>query len=39
VNVGAGDFHLQAGGPAIDAGLNLGYTEDFEDNTVPVGAA
>jgi hypothetical protein len=39
VNVEAGDFHLQAGSPAIDAGLNLGYTKDFEDNTVPVGAA
>ena len=39
VNVGAGDFHLQAGSPAIDAGLNLGYTKDFENKTVPVGAA
>src|SRR5262245_39377639 len=39
VNVGAGDFHLQAGSPAIDAGLCLGYTKDFENKTVPVGAA
>jgi hypothetical protein len=39
VNVGAGDFHLQAGSPAINAGLRLGYTRDFDDNTVPAGAA
>jgi hypothetical protein len=39
VNVGAEDFHLQAGSPAIDAGLFLGYTKDFEDKTVPIGAA
>jgi hypothetical protein len=39
VNVAAGDLHLQAGSPAIDAGLDLGYTRDFEGNTVPQGAA
>jgi len=39
VNPSAEDFHLQAGSPAIDAGLDLGYTEDFEDNPVPQGAA
>jgi hypothetical protein len=39
VDVGAGDFHLQAGSPAVDAGLCLGYTKDFEDKPVPVGAA
>jgi hypothetical protein len=39
VNVRAGDFHLQAGSPAIDAGIDLGYTKDFGDNTIPVGIA
>ena len=37
VNAGAKDFSLQDGSPAIDAGLDLGYTEDFEDNPVPQG--
>lgn len=39
VNVGAGDFHLQSGSPAIGAGLILGYTSDFEGNPIPVGSA
>lgn len=39
VNLGAGDLHLQSGSPAIDAGINLGYSKDYEDKTVPVGAA
>lgn len=34
-----GDFHLQAGSPAIDAGADVGATADFESNPVPQGAA
>jgi hypothetical protein len=37
--VGGGDLHLQAGSPAIDAGLRLGYTLDFDGSVVPAGAA
>lgn len=33
------DFHLQSASPAIDAGANVGLTEDFEGNPVPQGAA
>lgn len=33
------DFHLKAGSPAIDSGINLGYTIDFEGHQVPVGTA
>jgi hypothetical protein len=39
INVGAKAFHLQAGSPAIDAGLSLGYSQDFDDQTVPIGVA
>ncbi len=39
VNLGGGDYHLQAGSPAIDAGLNLGYSLDFDGTGVPQGAA
>jgi hypothetical protein len=36
VNAGAGDFHLQAGSPAIDAGTSLPQvTDDFEGNPRP----
>lgn len=35
----AGDFHLQAGSPAIDAGASLGATVDFDGNPAPQGAA
>ncbi len=31
------DLRLRAGSPAIDAGLDLGYTEDFNGNPVPYG--
>lgn len=34
-----GDFHLQTGSPAIDAGANVGLTEDFEGTPVPQGGA
>jgi PKD repeat protein len=33
------DFHLQAGSPCIDVGLDLGMSEDFEGNPVPFGIA
>ena len=32
--VSASDFHLQAGSPGLNAGLNLGLTSDFEGNAV-----
>jgi parallel beta helix pectate lyase-like protein/dockerin type I repeat protein len=32
------DFHLKPGSAAIDAGLVLGYTEDFDGTVVPQGA-
>ena len=31
------DFHLRSTSPAIDAGIDLGYTEDFDLDPVPVG--
>jgi len=34
-----GDFRLQAGSPAIDAGIDVGLTEDFEGNSIPQGTA
>ncbi len=37
--VGSGNYHLQAGSPAINAGLSLGYTLDFDGKAVPQGAA
>jgi parallel beta helix pectate lyase-like protein/uncharacterized protein DUF1565 len=42
VNAAAGDFHLQAGSPAIDKGADLrpqGVTTDFEGNPRPQGSA
>lgn len=38
-NVSTKDFHLRAGSPAIDAGVNLNYTVDFDGNKVPEGSA
>lgn len=40
VNPSAGDYHLQAGSPAIDVGINLGsfVPNDFEGNPRPQGA-
>jgi hypothetical protein len=32
------DFHLRAGSPAIDAGLNLDYSIDYDGNKVPQGS-
>jgi hypothetical protein len=37
--MGGGDYHLQAGSPAINAGLNLGYPLDFDGKAVPQGTA
>ncbi|MFA6288044.1 MAG: right-handed parallel beta-helix repeat-containing protein [Opitutaceae bacterium] len=34
----SGDFHLQPGSPAIDAGAALGATTDFDGNPAPRGA-
>lgn len=33
------DLRLRAGSPAIDAGVDLGYTLDFDDNPIPSGTA
>jgi hypothetical protein len=39
VNAAAGDFHLKATSPLIDAGINLENVEDFEGVPVPQGSA
>jgi hypothetical protein len=33
------DLRLRAGSPAIDAGVDLGYTLDFDNNPIPSGTA
>ena len=33
------DYHLKAGSCAIDAGTNVGFSEDIEGNGVPTGSA
>jgi hypothetical protein len=38
-NVGAGDYHLTANSPAIDAGVDLGYHQDYAGQAVPQGNA
>ena len=35
VNVGAGDFHLASASPAVDTGVNVGLTTDFDGGHVP----
>jgi hypothetical protein len=35
VNMTGGDYHLQMASPAVDAGINVGYTTDFEGVAVP----
>jgi hypothetical protein len=35
VNLAGGDYHLQLTSPAIDAGMDLGYTKDIENHPVP----
>lgn len=39
VNLDGNDFHLQSGSPAIDSGVDLGHSIDFDDNSVPFGDA
>jgi hypothetical protein len=39
VNAAAKDFHLQSGSPAINTGTHLGYTQDYDGNSVRVGSA
>lgn len=39
VNVLGDDLHLRAESPARDAGVNLGYSLDFENKPVPAGTA
>ncbi len=34
VDAANGDYHLQAGSPAIDAGVDVGLTEDYEGNPI-----
>jgi hypothetical protein len=38
VNPAGGDFHLSAGSPAIDAGIDAGLTGDFDGDPRPIGA-
>jgi hypothetical protein len=35
MNMAGGDYHLKMTSPAVDAGINLGYTKDYEDIPVP----
>ncbi|MBW2262268.1 MAG: right-handed parallel beta-helix repeat-containing protein [Deltaproteobacteria bacterium] len=37
VDATGGDFTLQASSPAVDAGLDLGYEKDMDDNPIPAG--
>jgi hypothetical protein len=39
VDLNGGDLRLQAGSPAIDRGLSLGYAIDFDGRSLPVGNA
>jgi hypothetical protein len=39
VNAAGGDFHLQAGSPCRDAGVDVGLTTDYDGMPVPFGAA
>ncbi len=39
IDLGAGDYRLQASSPAIDRALDLGYTIDYNARPVPVGDA
>jgi hypothetical protein len=38
-NIKINDFHLKPGSPAIDSGIDLNYTMDFDGNKVPHGSA
>ncbi|MBW3000497.1 hypothetical protein KY341_01325 [Candidatus Woesearchaeota archaeon] len=37
VNPANNDFHLKPGSPAIDMGIDVGLTSDFEDTPIPQG--
>ncbi len=39
VNLAGRDFHLNSGSPAINAGIPLGYSRDYDNLSVPVGSA
>ena len=39
VSTATPDFHLQSSSLAINAGIDVGLTSDFDGNTVPAGAA
>lgn len=39
INPGNADFHLRSNSPAIDAGVDVGVSEDFDGNVRPQGAA
>jgi hypothetical protein len=39
VNAGSKDFHLQASSPAVDAGVDAGYSTDLDGNARKSGAA
>jgi hypothetical protein len=39
VDLAGRDFRLQSQSPAINGGVDLGYTKDFEGNPVPINAA
>lgn len=38
VNPALGDYHLGGGSAAVDAGVNVGVTTDFDNNPRPIGA-
>ena len=37
IDVESNNFHLQSDSPCIDAGVDLGLTQDYDGNTIPVG--
>ncbi len=39
VNIGGGNYILQAGSPAINSGMNLGYGTDYDGDAIPRGGA